>query len=113
LIVRTDEETPPADEFEQRCRRYLPRHLGPNAALEIVFAEQKRGGERLHNRYIITDVGSVFLGDSIDEGEPGETNDVALLEEEHHRGRLAAYGNADRAFNVVSRFRLTGIAPRG
>ncbi len=75
-----------------------------------MFAEQKPGGERLHNRLIVTDVGSVLLGDSIDEGKPGETNDLALLDEGHHRGRLAAYGNADQAFNVVSRFRIPGIS---
>jgi hypothetical protein len=110
LIVRMEKGAPTPDEFEQRCRRYLPRHLGPNTTLEIVFAEQKPGGERLHNRLIVTDVGSVLLGDSIDEGQSGETNDLALLDEGHHRGRLAAYGNADQAFNVVGRFRLTGIA---
>src|SRR5207245_1948317 len=49
LIVRLDRA---ADEFERHCRRYLPRHLGPNASLEIVFAEQKPGGERLHNRLV-------------------------------------------------------------
>ena len=29
LIVRMDERTPTADELEQRCRLYLPRHLHP------------------------------------------------------------------------------------
>ena len=111
LIVRMDERTPTADELERRCRLYLPRHLGPNTSLDILFAEQKSGGERLHNRFIVTDVASVLLGDSIDEGRPGETNDIALLDEEHHRGRLAAYGNADQAFNVVRRLRLTGVVP--
>jgi hypothetical protein len=110
LIVRMEKGAPTPEEFEQRCRRYLPRHLGPNTTLEIVFAEQKPGGERLHNRLIVSDVGSVLLGDSIDEGQSGETNDLALLDEGHHRGRLATYGNAYQAFNVVGRFRLTGIA---
>jgi hypothetical protein len=75
-----------------------------------LFSEQKVNGERLHNRFIVTDVGSVMLGDSIDEGAPGETNDLALLDEDHHRRRLAAHGNAEHAFHVIRRFRLSGIA---
>lgn len=104
LIVRMDKRTPDADELEQRCRRYLPRHLHPNTFLDIVLAEQRPGGERLHNRFIVTDAGSVLLGDSIDEGKPGETNDLALLDEDHHRKRLLAYANPDLAFVVVRRF---------
>ena len=111
LIVRMDERTPTADEFERRCRLYLPRHLHPNASLDILFAEQKPGGERLHNRFVVTDIGSALLGDSIDEGKSGETNDVALLDEDHHRMRLAAYGNPGQAFNVVRRLRVTAVAP--
>jgi hypothetical protein len=110
LVVRSDIHTPPPEEFERRCKQYLPRYLGAAATLDIFFSEQRVNGERLHNRFIVTDVGSVMLGDSIDEGAPGETNDVALLDEDHHRRRLAAFGNAEHAFHVVRRFRLTGIA---
>jgi hypothetical protein len=108
LIVRSDERTPPPEEFQRRCERYLPGRLPAGASVEVVFAEQRPGGERLHNRLIVSDVGSVLLGDSIDEGSPGETNDLALLDEDHHRAKLAAYEDLEGSFQVVCRFRLSG-----
>lgn len=75
----------------------------------MVWAEQKPGGERLHNRFIVTDVGSVLMGDSTDEGGAGETNDFALLDEDYHRGLLAMYGNVGEAFHIVGRLRLRGV----
>ncbi len=109
LIVRSDGQALPAGDFEQRCKQYLPRHLVQGACIDVLFVEQMPGGERLHNRFVITDVGSVLLGDSIDEGNAGETNDLALLDEDHHRARLAAYGNAEHAFRAVGRFRISGV----
>jgi hypothetical protein len=108
LIVRSDDAAPPASDFQRDCQLYLPRRLVPGASIEVLFVEQMQGGERLHNRFVITDVGSVLLGDSIDEGIRGETNDLALLDEDHHRARLATYGNAETAFHVVGRFRISG-----
>jgi hypothetical protein len=110
LIVRSDDRSPPPDDFQRRCERYLPARLPAGASVEVVFAEQRPGGERLHNRLIVSDIGSVLLGDSIDEGNPGETNDLALLDEDHHRARLAGYEDLEGSFQVVCRFRISGRA---
>jgi hypothetical protein len=38
---------------------------------------------------LITDAGGVMMGDSIDQGEPGQTNDLALLDDSHFAEVLA------------------------
>ena len=46
----------------------------------MVRWEQIAGGERLHPRYILTEMGGISFEVGLDEGKPGESTDVAILE---------------------------------
>ncbi len=53
---------------------------------------ERPDGERLHNRYILTDLGGVSFGIGLDDGNEGETDDVALMGREQYDRRWSQYG---------------------
>jgi hypothetical protein len=52
---------------------------------------QKTGGEKLHNRYILTDLGGVAFGVGLDEGDDGETDDLTLMDRALYELRWSQY----------------------
>ena len=48
----------------------------PGAVVHIRILSQIAGGEKLHNRYVLTDYGGVVFGVGLDSGEPGESDEV-------------------------------------
>jgi hypothetical protein len=63
------------------AERALPHCVPIGMKVSLRAWEQRQGGPRIHNRYLLTDVGGVQFGDSIEEGEPGEHDRVSILEE--------------------------------
>ena len=60
---------------------------------------QKQGGERLHNRYVLSDLGGVSFGYGLDEGDEGETDDITLMDLEQYEARWSQYsGDPPAAF---------------
>lgn len=110
LVVRCDDRRPPWEVFRRSCESYVPRRVPDGFRLHVVYAEQRQGGRRLHDRYLITDIGTVLLGDSLDEGDPAERNDFALLDEAHHRELLSDFSRLAEVFNVVGRVSIIGAA---
>ena len=47
--------------------------------VEFVRWRKRDGGDDLHNRYVLTDVGGVQFGTGLDDGRSGETDDVTLM----------------------------------
>lgn len=86
--------------FEQEAARMATR-LRNGVLIEFVRWGQRAGGEKLHNRYVLTDLGGVALGVGLDEGEPGETDDLLLLPRAQYEQRWAQYVGAAGAFERV------------
>lgn len=63
-------------------QRVLLDLLPAGFRLSLVCVQQRVGGPRLHNRYILTDRGGVALGDGVERGAHGETDHVAILDAE-------------------------------
>jgi hypothetical protein len=61
--------------------RALPDVLPDGMKVTLHCWREKAGGPRLHNRYVLTDVGGVQFGDSIERGESGHEDRVSILEE--------------------------------
>lgn len=92
----------PLEFFEEEARamaRRLPR------GLRVSFSrlDEVRGGEKLHNRYVLTDLGGVSLGVGIDAGADGQTDDIALLSADTYSKRWSQYVLGNGAFTVVDR----------
>ena len=66
--------------FREECEQKLPGHIPEGLQLELKRWRQRSGGEKLHNRYILTDIGGVKVDPGLDEGEEGESFEVICLE---------------------------------
>lgn len=83
--------------FESEAAR-LANHLPAGLTVEFVRWRQRNGGERLHNRYVLTDLGGVTLGVGLDAGGQGETDDLLLLPRTIYARRWSQYVDNDGAF---------------
>jgi Regulator of RNA terminal phosphate cyclase/Sigma-54 interaction domain/CRISPR-associated protein (Cas_Csm6) len=69
---------------------------------------QREGGEKLHNRYILTDIGGVSFAVGLDDGDDGETDEVTLLEEKTYKFRWMQYRGPEQAFYLVDELIIEG-----
>lgn len=88
--------------FESEAAKMAAR-LPHGATVEFVRWSQRAGSEKLHNRYVLTDIGGVALGTGLDEGQAGETDDVLLLPPAQYARRWAQYAGEDGTFDRVDR----------
>jgi hypothetical protein len=94
------ENAPSLEFFRTECERRLPRCVPEGIRLTIRVLKQKAGGDLLHNRYVLTDVGGLKFGVGLDEGADGETDDVSLLDRAEYERRWAQYAGDSIAFDV-------------
>ena len=88
--------------FEHEAAKMAAR-LPSGVSVEFVRWRQKAGGDKLHNRYVLTDIGGVSLGVGLDEGAVGETDDLLLLPREQYQRRWAQYVGQNGAFDCIDR----------
>lgn len=101
------------DFFEAEAVKMAGR-LAPGITVEFRRWEQRDGGDRLHNRYVLTDLGGVKLGDGLDAGAEGETDDLLLLPHGQYVHRWAQYAEEDCSFELCDTPRaIVGSKSRG
>ena len=61
--------------FEEEAAKMAER-LPKGYSVEFARLKQREGGEKLHNRYVLTDLGGVSLGAGLDVGGAGESDDL-------------------------------------
>jgi len=88
--------------FEQEAAKMAAR-LPIGISVEFVRWRQKAGGDRLHNRYVLTDIGGVFLGVGLDAGGAGETDDLLLLPRAQYALRWGQYVEENGSFECADR----------
>lgn len=88
VLMRETPKDPPWCNIEREFNG-LSKKVPAGVSLELVYVEQAKVSSRLHNRFILSDVGGIMLGDSIDEGDEGEYNDLALMDEQHFNDVLS------------------------
>jgi hypothetical protein len=97
-----------ADYFRGECERCLPSIVPQGIQVRIIRWRQRAGGEILHNRYILTDIGGVSFGVGLDDGTDGETDEVTLLEDKTYRFRWAQFAGPEPAFDFVDKLIIEG-----
>jgi hypothetical protein len=85
--------------FEAECQARLPGCIPAGMRLMVVRLDERPGGERLHNRYILTDVGGVLFGVGLDHGDEGDTDDVHVLDRAQYEERWRQYAGDAPAFD--------------
>ena len=80
--------------------------------MRVFIWKQREQGEKLHNRYILTEVCGVSFGiglDKADDLETLETDDLSLMNPSQLAVRWKQYKGSPAAFDsVVEPFELTG-----
>ena len=86
--------------FEDQCRRNLSRCVPEELCLTVFRLRERPGGERLHNRYILTNIGGLVFGAGLDDGAEGETDDVTLMDRAQYELRWSQHAAEPMAFDV-------------
>ena len=81
------------------CKKYLPRLIPRGFTLTIRRWKNRVGGERFHNRYILTNIGGIAFGNSIAEAPKGEDN-ISRLSDIDSRRWLNKYSGDSPAFDL-------------
>lgn len=88
---------PPARFILEKCRAHLPDIIPHGGKLRVVIWKSRPGGEKLHNRYLLTDIGSVGFGVGLDEADEAghdESDDLFRLSSAQHAKRWGQYVSA-------------------
>lgn len=85
--------------FRSQCKHRLPSCVPRNLRVKVVRLCQRPGGERLHNRYILTDLGGVMFGVGLDERDSGAMDDIHLLSRAQYEERWQQYASDAPAFD--------------
>jgi|SRR5262249_19091083 len=85
----------------------IPPIIPKGMKVRLVRWCQRDGGEKLHNRFILTDMGGVRFGVGLDDGADGETDEIELLGDETYKLRLAQYTSTS-AFDLVDEVVVEG-----
>lgn len=98
------EETRVFENIATDFRKRLPHLIPEGINLKMVIWKQRENGEKLHNRYLLTDLLGVMLGTGSDEAEnpsAKESDDIVLLEEGQYSTRYGQYSENSSAFDQV------------
>jgi hypothetical protein len=93
-------------EFLRHAERAVPKNLPRGVTVTFRSWTERRGGDRFHNRYVITDVGGVQFGDGIERGHAGQFDRMSLLgHDERLRLWNQFYGSA-LAFDLAGEVKI-------
>jgi hypothetical protein len=86
------------------CEIELRRFLKPNTKLRVfIWDEGIHQSEKFHNRYVLTNLGSVAVQAGLDRTHYGSahTDDLTLLSKEQHVKRWEQYKEGSKAFRCL------------
>ena len=117
------------EQEETRCirslldamQKHLPRVIPIGGFLRVVIWRKRAGGEKSHNRFVMTDRAGVQFGIGLDESDewresdddPGETEDIHRLMDDEYTTRWAQYAGSTPAFDLIEELIITGCAGVG
>jgi hypothetical protein len=79
------------DFFKINCQKNIPACLAPNTRINFKRWLQKGNGEKLHDRFILTDIGGAGFTMGLDEGNAGESQTIFLLDKKTYQIRWSQY----------------------
>ena len=88
--------------FKEKCSNHLPGTLPVGQKATIRRLQERRpNGEKLHNRYILTELGGVSFGTGLDREEELEraTDDLNLLDRRQYETRWRQYAGEPPEFD--------------
>jgi hypothetical protein len=96
-----DDAAPDLDWLVDKCERFLPIVLPVGVELKVKILTQRAGGKKLHNRYLLTDIGAVKVDPGLDEGDAGERFELIRLSDELYRALWDDYASQQPSFDCI------------
>ena len=87
------------EDFAANCQSRA-HDIPQGLMVRFVRWRERDGGLRFHNRYILRQLGAVQFAHGLDEGQPGEEDDLTLLDKGQFDRRWASYAGAAPAFDL-------------
>jgi len=107
-----DEEKKACSNLIHYMKELLPCIIPIGKELHVNIWKQREQGQKLHNRYILTELCGVVFGTGLDQSEDkatAETDDLSMLNSRQRSERWNEYLGNPAAFEmVVSPFTITG-----
>jgi len=100
------------DFFLDTCRDELPRITPAGMTVRLAKLAERAAGEKFHNRYVLTERGGISLGTGLDSGQPGQSDDLNLLDRDQYVRRWNDYMGVTPSFNLVCDITVVGTARR-
>ncbi len=91
--------TPDTPHLSSKLRRESP-NFTERCTVVFKAVREKYKGEKIHNRYVLTDIGGVSFAVGLDEEDENHQDDVALLSKESYTLRWQQYARLD-GFDLV------------
>jgi hypothetical protein len=87
--------------IQDKARTSIMPRLPPETEIKVFQWKERHGGERLHDRFVLTDRGGMLSTYGWDSGDPGQTTEVSLLDEDSYRLRWTQYQRETAAFDLM------------
>ena len=96
------------DYFQQQCYQNLPDNIPENIAVNFVRLCKKHGGEKLHDRFVITERGGIGFTVGLDDGNKGEHTNVYILSEKKYLKTWNDYVSESPAYEIIDKTVIAG-----
>lgn len=99
-------ETRVYEKFVGDCQEKLRDLVPAGFEVKVSIWREKEKGQKLHNRYLLTNMCGVMFGtgsDASDDPEAEESDDIVLLDEGQYQTRIRQYTGSPPAFELVGK----------
>lgn len=107
-LTADGDSKPTATHFQSQCQQRMSRIIRAGMGVRFVRWHQRSGGETLHHRYILTELGGLSLLHGFDEGPAGETNEINIQSKDTYALRWAQYAGDPPAFDLADEVTVAG-----
>ena len=87
--------------IQDKARAAIVPRLPPRIEITVFQWKEREGGERLHDRFVLTDRGGLSSSYGWDSGEPGQSTEVSLLDDDSYLFRWGQYQKDTAAFDLI------------
>lgn len=101
-----DAETKVYETLVKDCQERLPALVPAGIEVRVSIWTEKIRGQKLHNRYLLTNMCGVMFGtgsDASDDPEKEESDDIVLLDGGQYQTRMRQYTGSPPAFELVGK----------
>jgi hypothetical protein len=95
------------------CERRLRPILRPRVTLRAFVWGEGLNGARMHNRYVLTEVGGIAVQHGLDRSSAPETDDLTVLSKEQYEQRWAEYSAGSASYRLIRDRSFAGDAALG